>query len=425
MKLPKISIVVPIYNCESFLRDCLLSLINQTYKNIEVICINDGSTDGSGSIVEEFTKADSRIVYINQKNQGVASARNAGLRAATGDYVMWCDGDDYFYWETVETCVKICITHNHYDAVFYNARMFDDRFGWEGPAIAVEPYLNMPAEMDGDTSNFLGCFGCLWLGMFSLSLIREHNLSFRDGFIYEDWDFIVHFNSIAKKIYWLNRYLYNYRWLQSTSISGDTFMNILEIFIAWEYVIKHFKETNRWENNQYSFYEKAIQHILQVIRDRLNNADKKVKEAFIKKSREFVQSIPYTMLCSLICYLPIEDRITVLKFHSDYDAEVKICEKVLKKQKISKFRFQVKEHIKKILVKFLPTYRAAHNTRLEMEQLYGQAMSQIMNKMNEISWLLYENRKDINSILYKMGIDDEEKYIDDIKASIKNENHIK
>ena len=91
----KISIIIPVYNAEKYLRKCLDSVINQTLKEIEIICINDGSTDLSLSILKKYATCDNRIKIINQENQGVAIARNNGLKYATGEYIGYVDSDDY------------------------------------------------------------------------------------------------------------------------------------------------------------------------------------------------------------------------------------------------------------------------------------------------------------------------------------------
>ena len=90
-----ISIIVPIYRCEAFLRRCIESIIAQTYKNIEIILVDDGSDDHSGSICDEYSKLDERIKVVHKNNGGLSSARNVGLREATGEYVGFVDGDDY------------------------------------------------------------------------------------------------------------------------------------------------------------------------------------------------------------------------------------------------------------------------------------------------------------------------------------------
>ena len=92
---PMISILVPVYNVSKYLRQCLDSLVNQTIKDIEIICVDDGSTDSSHEILEEYAAADSRIVIVTKANGGLPSARNAGLDVAKGKYVGFVDGDDY------------------------------------------------------------------------------------------------------------------------------------------------------------------------------------------------------------------------------------------------------------------------------------------------------------------------------------------
>ena len=99
---PKVTIIIPIYNVEKYIRECLESVINQTYKNIEIIVIDDGTPDKSGEIADEFAKKDSRIKVIHSKNAGVATARNKGLDKATGEYIMFIDSDDYVTAEYVE-----------------------------------------------------------------------------------------------------------------------------------------------------------------------------------------------------------------------------------------------------------------------------------------------------------------------------------
>lgn len=93
--MAKISIIVPVYNTEKFLEKCLNSLINQTLKDIEIICINDGSTDKSLQILEKFANKDKRIQIINQTNSGLSVARNIGIKKAKGEYIGFVDSDDW------------------------------------------------------------------------------------------------------------------------------------------------------------------------------------------------------------------------------------------------------------------------------------------------------------------------------------------
>ena len=112
MNSERISIIVPIYNVEKYLPRCIESLINQTYKNIEIILINDGSTDNCGQICNDYRKRDNRIIAINQENAGVSHARNAGLKAASGEFVGFCDPDDWVDSKMYEEMLTAMKTNN-------------------------------------------------------------------------------------------------------------------------------------------------------------------------------------------------------------------------------------------------------------------------------------------------------------------------
>lgn len=107
MNKPLISIIIPVYNVEEYLPKCLDSVVEQTYKNIEIICVDDGSTDSSGNICEEYGKKDARIRVIHKENGGLSSARNVGLKAINGEYVMFIDSDDWIDIGTCECCINI------------------------------------------------------------------------------------------------------------------------------------------------------------------------------------------------------------------------------------------------------------------------------------------------------------------------------
>lgn len=108
----KISIIVPVYNVEEYLEECLESIINQTYKNIEIILIDDGSTDRSGEICDKYSKIDSRVKVFHQDNKGIGATRNVGLSHATGEYIGWVDSDDIIDKNMYEVLLKNMINAN-------------------------------------------------------------------------------------------------------------------------------------------------------------------------------------------------------------------------------------------------------------------------------------------------------------------------
>ena len=111
MESIKVSIIVPVYNVEQFLYECLDSVLSQTYNNIEAVLVDDGSTDNSGKLCDTYSKKDSRIKVIHQKNQGLSAARNTGIDAATGDYLLFVDSDDVISEHMVEDLLRIAVEH--------------------------------------------------------------------------------------------------------------------------------------------------------------------------------------------------------------------------------------------------------------------------------------------------------------------------
>ena len=104
--MPAISVIIPIYNVEKYLRRCLESVQNQTFQDWEAICVNDGSPDNSADIVREFAARDARFKLVNKENGGLSDARNAGMAVASGEYILYLDSDDFIHPQTLE------ITHH-------------------------------------------------------------------------------------------------------------------------------------------------------------------------------------------------------------------------------------------------------------------------------------------------------------------------
>ena len=125
---PKISIIVPVYNQEKYLSKCLDNILEQTYKNFELICVDDGSTDNSQNILKKYEKLDGRVEVLYQKNSGAAVARNKGLSRAVGDYILFLDSDDEFDNNLLKVCTE-SINRKRVDTLVYNYVSFDSKTG--------------------------------------------------------------------------------------------------------------------------------------------------------------------------------------------------------------------------------------------------------------------------------------------------------
>lgn len=218
---PKITVIVPVYNVASFLKTCLDSLLAQTYKNIKIICVNDGSTDNSLEILNEYRKKDSRIEIIEKKNGGLSSARNAGLEKVKSEFVMFCDSDDYF---SPTICEKLLSAIEEDDSdlaacgteVVYLAheemRESDRRYyrlEYHG-----KNYIDDELTLKTDVS--------VWNKIFRTKIIKENNLTFPDGINNEDFFFFNAYLACSSSISFVNKKLYNYV-RRENSIMSDNF----------------------------------------------------------------------------------------------------------------------------------------------------------------------------------------------------------
>lgn len=218
-----VSIIIPIYNVEQYVRECLESVMNQTYKKIEIILIDDGSTDRSGEIADNFALKDNRIKVIHKKNGGLSDARNAGIRAATGEYIMFLDSDDYAADDFVESALRAAID-NRADIVCFRFTSVTD----SGEAISLSTkkevdnlteYANTDAIQDIFT---LG--GTLkvnaWNKIYKRSLFSSNNIEYPVGRIYEDNQTTYKLMYFAKKIIFLDKSLLFYRQRPGSIMKG-------------------------------------------------------------------------------------------------------------------------------------------------------------------------------------------------------------
>lgn len=219
---PKISIIVPVYNTAKYLPQCLDSLIGQTFKDVEIVCVDDGSTDNSAQVIHDYVKKDGRIRYIHQENAGLSEARNTGLDAVKTPYLMFCDSDD---WYDTTMCQKM------YDAITQN----DVDFACCG--VKMEYEISNPTSQKADTKYYrikwngiqhvtkeawkkMDCSSCNKI--FKKELLNKYHLRYPNGLIYEDFCFFFELLTVSKKMYCLPEYLYHYR-RNDESIMVNTF----------------------------------------------------------------------------------------------------------------------------------------------------------------------------------------------------------
>lgn len=215
--VPKVSLIVPVYNVEAYLKVCMDSVVNQTLKEIEIICVNDETEDNSGQILLDYADKDNRITVIKQKNKGLSGARNRGLSFAKGEYVYFLDSDDYLQLDAMEVLYLEC-KEKALDAVYFDySRFYDD--GTTAPPMERSGYENV---CDGvsllkrfrDDKAFTQT---AWAQMARRDFLRQNNISFYEGIIHEDNLYTFYVLMKAKRVSHVSRKLYNHR-LRANSI---------------------------------------------------------------------------------------------------------------------------------------------------------------------------------------------------------------
>lgn len=208
----KISVVIPVFNVEKYLEQCIDSVLNQTYSNYEILLINDCSTDNSLAICQKYERMDNRIKVINKaKNEGLSAARNTGVEMATGEYIYFLDSDDYIHKNLFKYVIGY-MENNNLDLCYFSGEVYLDGDGltWNENAY-IKNYKYNP-DSGAETLKKLyynkeyTCQNCMFVT--KLSLIRENKIKYHEGIIYEDNHFAFLLALAARKASVLNDIFY-------------------------------------------------------------------------------------------------------------------------------------------------------------------------------------------------------------------------
>lgn len=334
---PDISIIVSAYNNAKELPTCLDALLEQTYKNIEIICINDASTDDTGHILDDYTRRDSRLkVITNEKNIGLSRSRNNGINQAKAPYIMFCDGDDYYDTTMCEkmlnkmrkTDLEVGLVISEIRVVYHahpEMRMSDDYY-YHLHFAGYQPVTErVMLETDFSPTN----------KMFRRDLLDKYDLRFPEGLHYEDAYFCAAYLFICKSVYYLNEQLYTYvrrpgsimsnTW--SKDSKNDTSLD--HLYIAFQ-LFDFMKEHNLLDEYNTMFWQHFIgfEH-LTIHYSKSKENTKKARELVYNFIREHQESFTNT---------PIEIQNAV-------------------NQMTAKRFAPSKTRLKQLILKLMPTYR--------------------------------------------------------------------
>lgn len=219
----KVSVIIPVYNKERYLDKSINSILNQTYKNFELIIINDGSTDNSFQICNRFEKADKRIKVIDIENNGVSNARNIGLKEASGEYIQFIDADDYIEKNMLEKMISIVAEYNP-DIIINAIQMVTEKkenINRINPVFYGMTDINKVMENFAGIQKSTGIYGYVHNKFIKKSIIDNNNLMFdKDIWLAEDLDFCLDLYKCISSIYFCEEAYYYY--LQEAENSSTT-----------------------------------------------------------------------------------------------------------------------------------------------------------------------------------------------------------
>ena len=268
-----ISVIVPVYKVEAYLEECINSIINQTYKNLEIILVDDGSPDNSGIICDKYAKKDERIKVIHKENGGLSDARNAGIDVVTGKYITFIDSDDYIenlYIEKLYLAIKnnnTNISQCGFSKVS-NSKEILEKIGYD------KNYILSGKEMLKDLYMYKNSVEntVVWNKMYLIDLFK--NIRFPKGKIHEDEYITYKILYFQEKVSIIKDYLYNYRQTDNSITHSKFDYKKLDYLEAVEERVHFFKE-----NEEEFFYNKTLEKYANKIIDYYSAFNHKVKDS--------------------------------------------------------------------------------------------------------------------------------------------------
>lgn len=234
-----VSVIIPVYNVEDYLEDCIKSVINQTYQYIEIILIDDGSTDKSSEICDKFALQDNRIRIIHQDNKGLSAARNAGIDMCSGKYITFVDSDDFIDLTMIEKLVEVAVKDGF---SMCEKNLYTQNGEKSGINVKNKGKLQIKKHSYYKKMRNNPDYVVVWGKLFDRKLFE--NIRFWEGIQNEDEDIMPQLVFCAKKIIKICAPLYNYRIRENSIMHSDFSLNKLDVIKVCQKRIERYKEWN-------------------------------------------------------------------------------------------------------------------------------------------------------------------------------------
>lgn len=256
-KMPFFSIIVPVFNVEQYLKECLDSILNQSYKDFELILVNDGSMDKSLEICEKYAELDSRVILINQPNEGVSAARNKGIELAKGKYIWFVDSDDYILEDSLLELYDELEPSGVDVLGFGSIHLYDDtQYRRRNPIYKDASYFSLHEFLSNQQIEIVP-----WIYIIRLEFLKENSLFFREDIkIHEDNFFVLEMFLKARKFitsescYYVHRLRKNS--LMRSNRDSDKLYALKELLFLYEKLKHQFKKKDFWAEQTYTLKNK-------------------------------------------------------------------------------------------------------------------------------------------------------------------------
>lgn len=260
--MDKVTVIVPIYNVEKYVRQAIESTINQTYKNLEIILVDDGSTDSSKQICDEYKEKYDRVKVIHKENGGLSDARNAGLEECTGKYIMFLDSDDFLEPDAVENMYNEIVKKDADYVIGNYINTTEEGEKWEKPVFDLEKYKPFKLDINDYKNSFFVMNSSVCNKIFKKEFIEKLNIRFKVGLPAEDAIFTTYCFIHSEKVYYTPCIVFNYRQRNGGSISSSCSMKYFEgINRAYRVIYENFRDNNSLGYYRY-FYAKSMNYTI-------------------------------------------------------------------------------------------------------------------------------------------------------------------
>lgn len=361
MKNVKVSVIIPVYNVENYLKPCLDSIIKQTLKDIEIICVNDGSSDSSLEILKEYAEKDKRLKIIDQKNAGAGAARNVGLDNAVGEYVSFIDADDWVKHKLYKRLYSVAkaedldiimfkmINYDHvqdkfYETGYYNLSELDKWFDGSifNEKITKNKIFKMSVQPGGK--------------LYRRDLIESINARYPEGMIFEDTPFYMEVYLNAKRCKILNEYMH-FRRRREGSVTTQFDKHYMDIIPMTNILLDIFKKYDKYDSYKKGLLNFKVTFTRKKYADVFENREKlfnTVREDFLKVKDNYIEKedienffYPYNEAFFLgIIENPEFEKFEILNKVKLLEIENKKLKKELKRWEEFKSKKPIKAYIK-------------------------------------------------------------------------------